>query len=353
MKTLSINLKDKNYNILIGRGLRNNINNILDENFKAKKIAIITDENVHKIYGKGIEQQFLNGNKNIEFIVLKPGEKTKSFNTLPEVYNKLLDFKITRSDLIIALGGGVIGDLAGFVSATFLRGIKFIQIPTTLLAQVDSSIGGKVAVDLDKGKNLVGAFYHPELVIIDVDVLNSLEDRVFYDGMAEVIKYGCIRDEKLFNILMNFNCKSDLMNFMEDIIYTCCDIKRQFVENDERDTGERMILNFGHTIGHAIEKYYNYEKYTHGEAVAIGMYLITKLSENKSYTEINESDKIKRILIKYKLPCDINFENFNELLETISLDKKNLDNVLNLILLNKIGDAKIVKSSLEFFKEVK
>lgn len=353
MKTLNINLKDKNYKILIGKGLRNKIKNILDENFKFKKVAIITDENVYKIYGKEIKQQLLSGNKKVEFIILKPGEKTKSFNILPEVYNKLLDFKITRSDLIIALGGGVIGDLAGFVSATFLRGIKFIQIPTTLLAQVDSSVGGKVAVDLDKGKNLVGAFYHPELVIIDVDVLNSLDNRVFYDGMAEVIKYGCIRDEKLFNTLMNFNCKNDLMNSMEDIIYTCCDIKRQFVENDEKDTGERMILNFGHTIGHAIEKYYNYEKYTHGESVAIGMYLITKLSEYKGYTDINESNKIKKILIKYNLPCDINLEKFDDLLETISLDKKNLDNVLNLILLNKIGDAKIVKSSLEFFQEVK
>ncbi|MDV2934331.1 3-dehydroquinate synthase, partial [Enterococcus faecalis] len=171
-------------------------------------------------------------------------------------------------DLIIALGGGVVGDLAGFVASTFLRGISFIQIPTSLLAQVDSSVGGKVAVDLERGKNLVGSFYHPELVLIDPNMLGTLPEKYFNDGLGEVIKYGCIKSKELFEKLEGFENKEDLKENIGEIIYECCNIKREVVEYDEKDLGERMILNFGHTLGHAIEQIYNYETYSHGEAVA-------------------------------------------------------------------------------------
>ena len=244
--------------------------------------------------------------------------------------------------MILTLGGGVIGDLGGFVASTFLRGVPFIQVPTTLLAQVDSSVGGKVAVDLDKGKNLVGSFYHPKKVIIDPEVLNSLSDRVFNDGMAEVIKYGCIKDKEFFNNLLQYENKEEVMNNIEYIIHNCCKIKKEVVEKDEKDTGERMLLNFGHTIGHAIEQYYNYNKYTHGEAVAIGMYEITKISEASFETEKGTADIIKNILIKYNLPYKLDID-INEIKETISLDKKNIDNKLNLIFISKIGESKIVK----------
>lgn len=256
---------------------------------------------------------------------------------------RLLDFEITRGDLIIAFGGGVVGDLTGFVSSTLLRGIPFVQIPTSLLAQVDSSIGGKVAVNLSKGKNLIGSFYHPEAVYIDPDLLKTLDKRFLYDGMAEVIKYGCIRDENLFQNLLKYNGDKELFDNIEEIIYRCCKIKKDIVESDEKDIGERMLLNFGHTIGHIIEKYFKYEKYTHGEAVAIGMYHISKKSENMGITQKGTANKIKKILIKYKLTHELPDMNKKEVIETIALDKKNKGDDINLILLKRIGDSFLKK----------
>lgn len=283
-------------------------------------------------------------------MALEPGEETKSFNTLPSVYNELLDFKLTRSDLIITLGGGVIGDLGGFVASTFLRGVAFVQMPTSLLAQVDSSVGGKVAVDLEKGKNLVGSFYHPKLVLIDPNVLKTLSDRFFKDGMAEVIKYGCIKDREFFYFLKDLKTKEEVMNNIEKIIHTCCDIKRCVVENDEKDTGERMLLNFGHTLGHAVETYYNYSKFTHGEAVAIGMYEISKIAEAKGLTESGVAEDIKEILIQYGLPYEAPIKESSDILDTISLDKKNIDNVLKVVLIKTMGEAYLEKTTVDFFR---
>ena len=207
---------------------------------------------------------------------------------------------------------------------------------------MDSSVGGKVGVDLSKGKNLVGSFYHPKKVIIDPEVLETLSDRVFNDGMAEVIKYGCIKDKDFFDKLFEYKNKEDVMNNIEYIIHNCCKIKKEVVEKDEKDTGERMLLNFGHTIGHAIEQYYNYNKYTHGEAVAIGMYEITKISEASGETKTGTAEVIKNILIKYGLPYELDID-INEIKDTISLDKKNINNKLNLIFISKIGESKKVK----------
>lgn len=346
---LRVNLDERSYDIKIEKGLFNNISNEVKEVFKGKKIFILTDKNVDKYYGESIKSQLEDGGFAVKKLVLEAGEATKSFNTLPIVYNEMLDFKITRSDLLLALGGGVIGDLGGFVASSYLRGIDFIQCPTSLLAQVDSSVGGKVAVDLEKGKNLVGAFYHPKKVIIDPLVLNTLEDRFFIDGMAEVIKYGCIKDKELFTMLNTLGSKEEVINNIEQIIHNCCNIKRIVVENDELDKGERMLLNFGHTLGHAIEQYYNYATYSHGEGVAIGMYIITKLSEEKGITSKGESDKIKNILVKYGLPYEAEV-NINDILEAISLDKKNLGSTLNVILLKEIGESVIYKTNISFFE---
>ena len=191
--------------------------------------------------------------------MVKAGEESKSFETLLKVYDKLLDFKINRGDIIIALGGGVVGDMTGFAASTFLRGIPLIQIPTTLLAQVDSSVGGKVAVDLPRGKNLVGSFYNPKAVFIDPLLLGTLSDKYVCDGMGEVIKYGAIKDRELFYKLLDYENKEAVLKDIDKIIYNCCRIKATMVEADERDTGERMLLNFGHTIGHAIEQFFNYK----------------------------------------------------------------------------------------------
>ena len=348
---LKVNLKDRSYPIIIEKGLINRISEEVSKVYKGKKIFIITDDNVNKYYGKKISEALLNNDFEVKVLSLKPGEETKSFNTLPAVYNELLDFNLTRSDLIIALGGGVIGDLAGFVASTYLRGVDFIQIPTSLLAQVDSSVGGKVAVDLERGKNLVGSFYHPKCVLIDPEVLNTLNERFFIDGMAEVIKYGCIKDIELFEYLGNIENKQQLISNMEYVIHKCCDIKRIVVENDERDKGERMLLNFGHTLGHAIEQYYNYTKYSHGEGVAIGMYVISKISEEKGVTKEGTAEKIKDILVKYKLPYEMSL-NIEDILDAINLDKKKLGKNLNLILLKELGKAEIYKTKVEFLCEL-
>ena len=343
MKELRINLTEKSYPLYINRGLIENIGKEIKKVYSNKKIAIITDENVDKFYGEDVQKNLEKNEYVVKKLVLKPGEKSKSVEVLLQVYDELLDFGITRGDLIIALGGGVIGDLTGFAASTLLRGIPFIQIPTSLLAQIDSSIGGKVAVDLPRGKNLVGSFYHPEAVFIDPNMLKTLDKRFLYDGMAEVIKYGCIKDEELFNNLLGYKDEEDLLYNMEDIIYKCCSIKKEIVERDEKDNGDRMLLNFGHTIGHAIEKYFNYEKYTHGEAVALGMYAITVKSEEMGITLKGTTELIKRVLTKYNLQYDIQLEDKEEILNAIALDKKSKGEFINIILIKGIGDSFIHK----------
>ena len=327
-RNLFVDLKENSYNILIEKGLLSKLGEELKKIYFGEKIFIITDENVDKYYGDKVKDELDKAGYKTRKMVLTPGEETKSFSTLPSIYNELLDFKLTRKELIITLGGGVIGDLGGFAASTFLRGVSFVQIPTSLLAQVDSSVGGKVAVDLEKGKNLVGSFYQPKAVFIDPDVLNTLPEKFYKDGMAEVIKYGCIKDIDFFYMLKSLKSREEVMNNIEDILYKCCYIKKSVVERDEKDLGERMLLNFGHTLGHAIEKYYNFTGYSHGEAVAIGMYNISLKSEDEGITEKSVSEEIKEILINYDLPYEVDIKDNNKIIDTISLDKKNIGNVL-------------------------
>lgn len=343
MFTIDVELVNKSYQIYIQKGLLNNIGKRLKSIYMGKKIAIVTDANVEGLYGDRLRNVLNEEEYVAKTIVLEPGEKSKSIQALQRVYNELLDFKITRGDMIIAFGGGVIGDLGGFASSTLLRGIPFLQIPTTLLSQIDSSIGGKVGINLPRGKNLIGSFYHPEKVFIDPELLNTLEERFLYDGMAEVIKYSLIRDRDLFEELIKYKSKEELLNNIEKVIYKCCNIKKEIVEKDERDTGERMILNFGHTLGHGIEKYFQYNKYTHGEAVAIGMYNITKNSEAMGITHKGTLDLIEKILNKYKLPFEMPKVDRKELLEAIALDKKSKGNDMNIVLLENIGKGFIKK----------
>ena len=352
-RNLFVDLKENSYNILIEKGLLSKLGEELKKIYFGEKIFIITDENVDKYYGDKVKDELDKAGYKTRKMVLTPGEETKSFSTLPSIYNELLDFKLTRKELIITLGGGVIGDLGGFVASTFLRGVSFIQIPTSLLAQVDSSVGGKVAVDLEKGKNLVGSFYQPKAVFIDPDVLNTLPEKFYKDGMAEVIKYGCIKDRDFFYMLKSLKSREEVMNNIEDILYKCCYIKKSVVERDEKDLGERMLLNFGHTLGHAIEKYYNFTGYSHGEAVAIGMYNISLKSEDEGITEKGVSEEIKEILINYDLPYEVDIKDNNKIIDTISLDKKNIGSVLKVILLKSIGESIIYDTTSDFFKVVR
>ena len=345
---LTVNLKENSYPIYIENGILTKSGEYISQIFKGQKIMIVSDDNVFPLYG----QQVIDSLRDYEchFLVLPHGEPTKSFQSLPNIYTAMLDAKLTRSDLVIALGGGVIGDLAGFAAASYLRGIKLVQIPTSLLAQVDSSVGGKVAVDLSQGKNLVGAFYQPKMVLIDPDVLNTLPEHFIKDGMGEVIKYGCIKDAGLFDRLCAHSSFENLKPELSEIIARCVDIKRIVVEADQFDTGERMLLNFGHTLAHTIEQYYNYERESHGEAVGIGMYQITRMSEEKGLTISGCSDQIKKALDIYGLPSSCGLP-VADLTKAITLDKKNLNGNLNVILLKEIGDSYVYPTDISFFNK--
>lgn len=342
MRNLRVNIPSREYNIYIENGLLNRCGELISEVFGGEKIAVVTDSNVFPLYAKTVEESLKNSGFKATVITVPAGEKSKSHKYLGFLYDELLKFGITRTDLIVALGGGVVGDLTGYAAASLLRGIPFVQIPTTLLAQVDSSVGGKVAVNLPQGKNLVGAFYQPKLVIIDPLCLKTLSPRVLSDGMAEVIKHGAIADEKLFETLENVKDNDDLFKKLGDIIYECCDIKRRVVEEDEHDTGGRMVLNFGHTFGHAIEKKYNYETYTHGEAVGAGMIMACEFGEKIGLTPQGTALRMTDILKKYDLPTEIEIGK-DELTQAMAVDKKGDGSMISLILLGKIGRAVIKK----------
>lgn len=346
---LTVDLKEHSYPIYIECGLLEQAAQKIEEIYHGKKIMIISDDRVFSYYGEKLKR-VLSGRYECYETVILHGEPSKSFDTLPGVYASLLEAKITRTDLIIALGGGVVGDLAGFVAATFLRGVALVQIPTSLLAQVDSSVGGKVAVDLPQGKNLVGAFYQPKMVLIDPDVLDTLPERYITDGMGEVIKYGCIRDAALFDRLESYGSYEKMKEHLEEVIACCVDIKRRVVEADEFDTGERLLLNFGHTLAHTIEQYHHYKKESHGEAVAIGMYQITRLSEEQGLTASGAAERIRGILEAYALPVEAKLA-MKELKEAVKLDKKTLDSHLKAVLLRKIGEAYVYATDLSFFPE--
>ena len=344
---LIVNLGDKSYPIYIENNILENAGDFIPEVFRGKRIMIVSDDRVFPLYGEKLLNSLQNQYE-CHTLILPHGESTKNFQTLPSIYSAMLHVKISRSDLVIALGGGVIGDLTGFAASSFLRGIKFIQIPTSLLAQVDSSVGGKVAVDLPEGKNLVGAFYQPSMVLIDPTVLSTLPKRYINDGMGEVIKYGCIKDAELFELLEQYGSFDTLRENLTSVIARCVDIKRIIVEHDQFDTGERMLLNFGYTLAHTIEQHCNYERESHGEAVAIGMYQLSRLAEEKELTAIGTADRILKLLKAYDLPYECGFT-IEELLEAVMLDKKNLAGKLNLILLKEIGESYIYPTNVDFF----
>lgn len=345
---LTVDLGPNSYPIHIENGILTKAGELVREVFSGKRILIVSDDNVFPLYGKTVLDTLSASGFECHSLVLPHGEPTKSFQSLPKIYEALLQAKLTRSDLLVALGGGVIGDLAGFAASSYLRGIKFVQIPTSLLAQVDSSVGGKVAVDLPQGKNLVGAFYHPKAVIIDPDVLNTLPSHFISDGMGEVIKYGCIKDRALFDILCSHTSFEDLKPELTEIIARCVNIKRIVVEADQFDLGERILLNFGHTLAHTIEQHFHYERESHGEAVAIGMYQITKIAEEKGLTAEGCAEQIKKALQIYDLPDTANLP-IDVLTEAITLDKKNLNNHLNVVLLHEIGDSYVYPTDVSFF----
>ena len=339
MKTLTVTLPGREYDIRIENGLLDKAGEYCRGVLpKARRVAVVTDSNVAPLYLQRVQDAMKKAGFEVEGVVVPAGESSKSMEMLGQLYDQLLDFGLSRTDAVAALGGGVVGDLAGFAAATLLRGVDYVQIPTTLLAQVDSSVGGKVAIDLPAGKNLAGAFWQPRLVLMDPDCLNTLPDAVFSDGMAEVIKYGCIRDGELFRLLLDCGGRAGVMERIEQVLYTCCDIKRQVVLRDERDTGERMVLNFGHTVGHAFELAGHYETCTHGQAVAVGMLWAAALGERLGITPAGTGADIRKVLEIYRLPTELPCP-WNTMVEAIGLDKKRAGDGISFVLLAELGRA--------------
>ena len=339
MRTIRVTLPGRSYPIPIERGILDAAG-VVSRSFllHATRIAVVTDSNVGPLYASRVATRMASAGFQVKVITIPAGESSKSMEMLSYLYGELLDFGLTRTDAIAALGGGVVGDLAGFAAATILRGVDFIQIPTTLLAQVDSSVGGKVAVDLPQGKNLAGAFWQPKLVLIDPETLETLPQQVFMDGMAEVVKYGCIKDSAFFDFLEAHYSRKLLMDEMEHIVATCCSIKRDVVEKDERDTGERMLLNFGHTLGHAYELAGHYETWSHGQAVAAGMCAAAKLGVRLGVTPPEIPARLEGVLSALGLPTAISCT-AEDYAAAVGLDKKGAGDSISVILLDKLGHA--------------
>lgn len=313
----------------------------------AEKAVIVTDDIVYSLYEEQVRHSLKQAGLQTETFVFPHGESSKSHSTLLRLYDFLCDRNVTRGDLLIALGGGVVGDLTGYCAATYLRGIDYVQLPTTLLAQIDSSVGGKTAVDTSRGKNLVGAFKQPALVICDIDTLSTLTPEIFSDGMAEAIKYGLIKDRQLFEQIASGSIRTDL----EAMIYRCIEIKKEVVEADEFDKGERMLLNFGHTIGHAIERQYRYDTYTHGSAVGIGMVYIAQIFEHVGATPAGTAQKIRECLKQYNLPCEAQITP-DQIYSFSVNDKKRNKESISLVVLRDIGEAYLNKIPIHEYRSL-
>lgn len=355
MQTLHVELGERSYPIHIGRGLLTQPQLIL-QHLKRKQVAIVTNTTVAPLYLEKLAQPLRDAGVNVIPIVLPDGEAYKNAATLNLIYDALLENRCERSTTIIALGGGVIGDLAGYAAATYLRGVPFIQVPTTLLSQVDSSVGGKTGINHPLGKNMIGAFYQPQVVLADIDTLSTLPERELSAGLAEVIKYGLIRDEAFFvwqeaNMQKLLALDTEAMSYA---IYRSCENKAEVVAADERESGERALLNLGHTFGHAIENAMGYGVWLHGEAVAAGTMLAADLSRRLGWLTDAEISRIKAIFKAARLPIEAPALGVERYLDLMGLDKKVVDGQIRLVLQQGIGkslvtsdyDASLLKETL-------
>lgn len=334
MNTVHVNAS-KEYDILIGEDLLPNVGIYAATLGKVHSVCIVCETNVWPLYGDTVKMSLTEAGFEVNQFVFPAGEENKNGQTYLSLLNHLAAHKLSRTDLIVALGGGVVGDLAGFAAATYLRGIRFIQIPTTLLAAVDSSVGGKTAIDLPAGKNLAGAFYQPSLVVCDLACLNTLAEDVFRDGCAEVIKYGILYDPALFSHLRDCGLDFD----REYVIGRCVELKRDVVAEDEFDTGLRMKLNLGHTIGHGVEALSNFQ-ISHGKAVAIGMAIVTRAANALGICDENTCRHVIEILQQFGLPTSCAYD-ADGLFHCALSDKKRSGGTVNLIIPERIGFCRI------------
>jgi 3-dehydroquinate synthase len=341
MRSVSVQLENRSYAIKIAPGLLPQLGRECARLKLGARCAIITDSNVRQNFGRPVYGSLVQAGFEPILISVSAGETSKSLKSVQDCFDQLASHRLERKSFIVALGGGVVGDLAGFVAATYLRGIPFVQIPTTLLAQVDSSVGGKTGVNLRAGKNLVGAFYQPRLVLCDLDTLKTLPEREFRSGLAEIIKYGIIYDARLFAELernLPKILKRDL-TILASVIARCCKIKAEVVALDETESGLRAILNFGHTIGHAIENSSGYGKFLHGEAIAIGQVAAAQLSQKILGLTSNAAERIQKLFARAGLPVKLKLNKVQQkkLFSAMALDKKVSGGEIKFVLAKKIG----------------
>ncbi len=348
MKTVNVDLGDRSYPIYIEWESLSEIGTRLKNMGWDTPIAVISDQTVSDLYAKTVMLSLHDHGLEAHLIPFPAGEKSKSYTQLQHLHTQLLEKNLKRDSLIIALGGGVTGDLAGFAASTFLRGIPFVQIPTTLLSQVDSSVGGKVGINHPLGKNLVGNFYQPKLVLMDPDTLTTLPEREIWAGMAEVVKYGLIWDRDFFDFLeihMESLARLKSMEDVEKMLQTCCAIKAEVVRQDEKEGGLRRILNFGHTLAHAIEAVATFGHYLHGEAVVHGMRWAAWVSWQRDMISEEQFQQIESLLKRIPAPPLSDEFTCEDFLDKIRMDKKQTGKGLNLVLLDDIGSTQIVKTT--------
>jgi 3-dehydroquinate synthase len=341
-ENVRVDLGDRSYNIVIGSNIIGTLGLRIKE-LRPSRVAIVSNHTIFPMYRDTLLRSLREYNIDAEIILIPDGEEYKDLLWTYYIHGELLKARFDRSSVLIALGGGVIGDMTGFIAATYMRGIRFIQVPTTLLAQVDSSVGGKTGVNHPLGKNMIGSFYQPSLVYIDIDTLKTLPKREFNAGMAEIIKYGVIEDRELFKYLKeNRDNINSLGEGIVHIIKRSCEIKAAVVSKDERESGLRAILNYGHTIGHAIETVTGYKKYLHGEAIAIGMYAAAELAQKMEMFSSDEASQIKELIELYDLPATIPAGlSVSDMLSAMEVDKKAKAGKLKFILPEEIGTVRI------------
>ncbi len=347
MESIRVDLGERGYDIKIGYDILSEVGDYLKDLDLGSKVMIITNQLVDSLYGREVEESIKAAGFRVTIAKIGDGEQYKSLATAEELYDQAVAANLDRSSTIVAFGGGVVGDIAGFIAATYMRGTNFVQIPTTVLAQVDSSVGGKVAVNHPQGKNLIGAFYQPKLVIADVKVLKTLEDRQLKAGLVEVIKHAMIWDQDFFEFFEDN--QEDILNLdPERIIYAVkrsCQIKAEVVAEDERELGVRAILNYGHTIGHALEAVTHYQSYVHGEAVAIGIVAAAKLAYKLGILDRLEVERQKDLLESFGLATTFSDLDNQAILNSLTKDKKVQDGVIRFVLTERIG-AVVIKSNL-------
>ena len=340
MKKLLVDLKEHSYYIYFEKNF-DNLCNVLKESDVKRKVMIVTDSNVEKLYLNEVSELLKAHGYDAGVCVFKAGEENKNINTILDICRSCMEHEMDRKSSIIALGGGVAGDMAGFAASIYMRGINFIQVPTTLLSQSDSSVGGKTGIDFGGAKNILGAFHQPKAVYINVSTLSSLPDIEFISGMGEVINHGIIIDKIFFEYLMKNHEKIKTLDtdVLIKMAYTNCAIKSKVVEMDEKELGVRAELNFGHTIGHAVESYLKY-KLTHGECVGIGMLAAAYLAFKRGIFKESELDEIEKILSLYSFGTKIDIGDIQEVIKLINMDKKKVGGKINFILPTKIGEVK-------------